>query len=173
MNTYNNYSNLLKFEKFCSTNEGFCLLKDELEKMALGPLKFEDLIFLENGNLKQLLPVEPKLSNRLVFKLIELHFAAKPCKKKIFGENFDSLVGIYKRCRVFRPSLNYICCVFNLILFTTSLCADRSTRHILTIIRKDHHQMMKCYTADKEDYLSKAFDSSPYFNSYTLPAKKN
>ena len=100
--------------------------------MSLGPLKFEDLIFLENGNLKQLLPVEPKLSNRLVFKLIELHLAAKPCKKKIFGENLDSLVGIYKRCRVFRPSLNYICCVFNLILFTTSLCADRSIRHILS-----------------------------------------
>ena len=85
MNMNNNYSNLLKFEKFCSTDEGFCLLRDELEKMALGPLKFEDLILLENGNLKQLLPVEPKLSNRLVFKLIELHLAAKPCKKRYLG----------------------------------------------------------------------------------------
>ena len=111
MNMNNNNSNLLKFEKFCSTDEGFCLLKDELEKMALGPLKFEDLIFLENGNLKQLLPVESKFSNRLVFKLIELHLAAKAYKKKIFGENLDSLVGIYKRCRVFRPSLYYICCL--------------------------------------------------------------
>ena len=31
--------------------------------------------------------------------------------------------------------------------------------------------MIKCYTTE-EDYLSQAFDSSPYFNSYTLPAKK-
>ena len=93
-------------------------------------------------------------------------------QKKIFEENLDSLVGIYKRCRVFRPSLNYISCLFNL-LFTTSLCcADRSIRCILTIIRNNHHQMIKCYTTDKEDYLSQAFDPSPYFNSYTLPAKK-
>ena len=81
-------------------------------------------------------------------------------------------MGIYKRCRVFRPSLNYISCPFNL-LFTTSLCcADRSIRRIITNIRNDHHQMIKCYTTDKEDYLSQAFDSSPYFNSYALPAKK-
>ena len=32
--------------------------------------------------------------------------------------------------------------------------------------------MIKCYTTDKEDYVSQASDSSPYFNSYTLPAKK-
>ena len=54
MKMNNNNSNLLNFEKFCSTDEGCCLLKDELEKMALRPLKFEDLIFLENGNLKHL-----------------------------------------------------------------------------------------------------------------------
>ena len=85
MNMDNNDSNMLKFEEFCSTDEGFCLLKDELEKMALGPLKFEDLIFLENDNLKQLLPVETKFSNRLVSKLIELHLAAKACKKRYLG----------------------------------------------------------------------------------------
>ena len=32
--------------------------------------------------------------------------------------------------------------------------------------------MMKCHAADKEEYLSQVFDPSPYFNSYTLPAKK-
>ena len=32
--------------------------------------------------------------------------------------------------------------------------------------------MMKCHAADKEEYLSQVFDHSPYFNSYTLPAKK-
>ena len=137
MNINDSSSNLFQFEKFCSTDEGFCLPKDEFEKMALGPLKFEDLIFLENGYLKQLLPVEPKLSNKLVFKLIELHLTAKACKKRIFGENLDSLVGIYKRFSMFRPSVNYICCVFNLILCTTSLCADRSIMHILTIIWKN------------------------------------
>ena len=51
MNINDISSNLFQFEKFCSTDEGFCLLKDEFEKMALGPLKFEDLIFLENGYL--------------------------------------------------------------------------------------------------------------------------
>ena len=174
MNINDSSSNLFRFEKFCSTDEGFCLLKDEFEKMVLGPLKFEDLIFLENGNLrlKQLLPVEPKLSNKLVFKLIEYHLTAKACKKRMFGEDLDSLEGIYKRCSLFRPSVNYICCVFNLILCTTSLCVDRSIGHILTIIRKNQQQMMKCHAADKEEYLSEDFDPSPNFNCYTLPAKK-
>ena len=45
MNINDSSSNLFQFEKFCSTDEGFCLPKDEFEKMALGPLKFEDLIF--------------------------------------------------------------------------------------------------------------------------------
>ena len=85
MNINDSSSNLFQFEKFCSTDEGFCLPKDEFEKMALGPLKFEDLIFLENGYLKQLLQVEPKLSNKLVFKLIELHLTAKVCKKGYLG----------------------------------------------------------------------------------------
>ena len=85
MNINDSSSNFFQFEKFCSTDEGFCLLKDEFEKIALGPLKFEGLIFLENGNLKQLLPVEPKLSNKLVFKLIELHLTAKAYKKEYLG----------------------------------------------------------------------------------------
>ena len=79
MNINDSSSNLFQFEKFCSTDEGFCLLKAEFEKMAL--------------------------SNKLVFKLIELHLTAKACKKRIFGEDLDSLVGIYKRCNMFRPSV--------------------------------------------------------------------
>ena len=34
-----NNSNLLKFETFCNTDDAFCILKDEFEKIVLGLLK--------------------------------------------------------------------------------------------------------------------------------------